>query len=109
MFYVKKTLEISASHSLVLNYESKCQKNHGHNWRITVYCASMELNENGMVIDFSEIKKLIFDKLDHNNLNEVLPFNPTAENIAYWIVATIPKCYRAEVVESENNEAVYEI
>lgn len=109
MYYVKKRLEISASHKLCLSYESKCQNLHGHNWIIYVYCKSEELNKDGMVFDFTHIKKEISDKLDHQNLNEVLDFNPTAENIAKWIVDTLPLCYKATVIESENNEATYEI
>lgn len=108
MYYVKKRLEISASHKLKLSYESKCQNLHGHNWIITVFCKSDVLNEDGMVCDFTHIKKMIHDKLDHQNLNEILDFNPTAENIAHWIVKTIPQCYKASVIESENNEATYE-
>ena len=38
MYYIEKTLEISACHRLTLSYESKCQNLHGHNWIITVYC-----------------------------------------------------------------------
>ena len=55
MYTVIKRMEISASHSLRLSYPSKCENLHGHNWMITVYCRSKELNADGMVVDFSEI------------------------------------------------------
>lgn len=108
MYYIQKTLDISASHHLTLSYESKCTRVHGHNWRITVFCKARELDENGMVADFGHIKELIQKRLDHHELNEVLPFNPTAENIARWIVDLIPTCYRASVQETEGNIAIYE-
>lgn len=109
MYYVKKQLEISAAHSLKLSYKSKCENLHGHNWTITVYCKSKTLDENGMVVDFTKIKQAVKEKLDHQNLNEVLPFNPSAENIAHWICKQIEHCYRVEVIESADNTAIYEI
>lgn len=111
MYYVRKTFEVSAAHQLKLPYESKCQNLHGHNYIITVYCRCLDvqLTDYGMVIDFTQIKKDIQDKLDHKNLNDVLPFNPTAENMAKWIVDTLPRCYRAEVEESKDNWAAYEV
>lgn len=108
MYTVIKRLEISAAHSLSLTYESKCSNLHGHNWIVTVYCRAKELDENGMVTDFSHIKQNIQGQLDHKNLNEVLPFNPTAENIARWICEQIPACYKVEVQESEGNMVIYE-
>ena len=78
-------MEISASHSLKLSYRSKCENLHGHNWIITVYCRSEVLNEDGMVVDFTHIKETVMGRLDHRNLNEVVSFNPTAENIARWV------------------------
>lgn len=109
MFYAKKKLEISAAHLLNLSYESKCQNLHGHNWIVYVYCKSDKLNGDGMVIDFTHIKRDIQDRLDHKNLNEELDFNPTAENMAKWIVDTLPTCYKATVIESLDNEATYEL
>ena len=107
MYYISKTLEISASHQLHLSYESKCQQLHGHNWLVTIHCRAKELDEDGMVVDFTQIKRLIADRLDHTNLNEVLPFNPTAENIAKWVCDQIPQAYRVDVVESKGNTASY--
>ena len=108
MFYVQKTLEISASHHLSISYESKCTRIHVHNWKITVFCKARELNADGMVVDFTLIKQKIMEPLDHADLNEVLPFNPTAENIARWVTEQIPLCYKAVVQESEGNIAIYE-
>lgn len=108
MYYVEKTFSISASHKLNLNYKSKCKETHGHNWRIKVYCKSEMLNQNDMVIDFAEIKHLIADKIDHKDLNKQLDFNPTAENLACWIVGNVPYCYKAKVQESEGSIAIYE-
>jgi 6-pyruvoyltetrahydropterin/6-carboxytetrahydropterin synthase len=101
-------MEVSASHSLNLSYSSKCERLHGHNWFITVHCRAKELNEDGMVVDFTHIKETVMARLDHQNLNEILPFNPTAENMARWICEQIPQCFRVEVQESEGNVAIYE-
>lgn len=107
MYYVKKKMEIAGCHKLSLPYESKCTNLHGHNWIVTVYCKARELNEVGMVIDFKHIKNKIHDYLDHSNFNELLPFNPTAENIAKWVCDQIPECYKVDVEESSNNMVTY--
>lgn len=108
MYYVSKKMEIAGAHKLSLPYESKCANIHGHNWIVTVYCKAKELNPDGMVVDFKHIKERIHGYLDHGFLNELFPFNPTAENIARWITEQIPECYKTSVQESEGNIAIYE-
>ena len=111
MYYLKKTMEVSASHFLHLPYDSKCKNLHGHNYIITVYCKSEYLNENGMVVDFTHIKEVV-DEFDHNHINTILYFsmykiNPTAENMAKYILQHIENCYRVEVEETKGNIATY--
>lgn len=108
MYFVIKTFEIAGAHQLSLDYPSKCSNLHGHNWKILVKCQSETLDQNGMVVDFTHIKKSVEDKLDHKNLNEIFDFNPTAENIAKWICNQIPNCVMVQVEESEGNTAIYE-
>lgn len=107
MYIVRKKLEIAGSHNLHLDYDSPCKNLHGHNWIIYIWCRSKKLNKD-MVIDFSEIKRLIHNRLDHSYLNDVFYFNPTAENISKWICDEVPNCFKVEIYESENNYCCYE-
>jgi 6-pyruvoyltetrahydropterin/6-carboxytetrahydropterin synthase len=74
MFEIKKTFEIAGSHCLNLPYESKCNNLHGHNWLITVRCRASDEDvdkNNGMVVDFTHIKKKIHDVLDHTCMSRI--------------------------------------
>ncbi len=116
-YSISKRMEIAGAHQLSLGYESKCKNIHGHNWIVTVYCAANKLNQYGMVFDFKHVKEMIHDKLDHQFINEVIPgINPTAENMAQWIIDALnevlslepdtdARCYRVDVQESEGNVA----
>ena len=114
MYYVSQRMEIAGAHRLNLSYDSPCGNLHGHNWIVTVYCKSTELNKEGMVADFAKIKKSIHGVLDHQFLNEIIDFNPTAENMAKWIsdkvteLCEVGYCYKVSVQESEGNIAIYE-
>jgi 6-pyruvoyltetrahydropterin/6-carboxytetrahydropterin synthase len=111
MYYLKKTLEIAIAHKLDLPYESKCKKLHGHNLKITVYCKSETLNADGMIIDFTEIKRIV-NKFDHEYLNSspllLACTNPTAENLAFYLCTHIKHCYKVDIQESKGNVASYE-
>lgn len=109
MYYVEKRIEVAMAHSLNLSYASKCTNIHGHNAIIVVYCKAKELNADGMVADFTQIKKIIKDLLDHKYVNNFVEFNPTAENLARWICEHVPHCYKVSFQESENNKAVYSL
>lgn len=112
-YEVSKRMEIAGAHNLSLPYESKCKNLHGHNWIVTVYCKADQLTDYGMVVDFTQVKKAIHGRLDHQYLNDVVLFNPTAENMAKWICDEVTKlcehgrCYKVEVQESEGNIATY--
>ncbi|RDE12168.1 MAG: 6-carboxytetrahydropterin synthase QueD [Candidatus Thorarchaeota archaeon] len=108
MYEVHKTMTVAGAHHLNLNYESRCSSLHGHNWRITVVCRVKDdgLDVNGMVVDFTDIKKIV-NKFDHANLNDFV-VQPTAENIAKYLYEEIPHCARIEVEETEGNKVVYE-
>ena len=108
MYEVKKRIEVSAAHKLDLSYESKCTQLHGHNWIIDVYLRSETLNDDGMVMDFTHIKKVIQYKFDHKVINDVVDFNPTAENLAKYICDSLrTNCFRVDVQESIDNIASY--
>ena len=89
MFELKIVTDFASAHSL-RNYPGDCARLHGHNWQVEVSVCSKVLDENGIAIDFREIKKqtkLVIKRLDHQYLNEIKPFvvlNPTAENIAKY-------------------------
>ncbi|MCL2374968.1 MAG: 6-carboxytetrahydropterin synthase [Firmicutes bacterium] len=108
MYELKKRITISAAHSLKLSYKSKCAFVHGHNWVIDVFLRSEKLNQDGMIVDFDHIEEKLIKLLDHKLLNDVVPFNPTAENLAKFVFEQFaPFSYRVDVQESEGSVASY--
>ncbi len=74
---------ISCAHQLNLPYDSPCNRLHGHNYTVRTVVAAPELNEYGMVADYSLLKSVIRE-YDHRNLNDMFPqgMATTAENFA---------------------------
>ncbi len=107
MMYVTRRHSISAAHRL-FEYNGRCERLHGHNYRVDITVAANALNSQGMVLDFGDVKKILCSVLDEawdhrtllydkdplcRQLMELtddgavcpVPFNPTAENMAVWL------------------------
>lgn len=100
--YVTKRMSFEACHHLE-NYDGKCSRNHGHSYKLEVtFVGGIDTSvincntqaTDAMVLDFSEIKKLIsemvIDQYDHMDLNHYF-YQPTAEVMAVSIFDTIQK------------------
>ncbi|TDS14515.1 6-pyruvoyl trahydropterin synthase family protein [Sphingobacterium paludis] len=120
MIVAERYHDISCGHRVV-GHEGKCRFLHGHNYRIHFTIAAEQLDEIGRVVDFSVIKSTLCawleEHFDHKFLiweaDELLPqlqaitedslvivpFNPTAENIARYLVEEIgPQQLQAHAV-----------
>jgi len=65
MFKIAKEVKWDAAHRL-LNYEGPCGRIHGHSWRAIFTFESEDLNKDGMVVDFSVVKKVIQGWIDQH-------------------------------------------
>jgi 6-pyruvoyltetrahydropterin/6-carboxytetrahydropterin synthase len=89
MFEVSVEETFSAGHAL-RGYKGKCENVHGHNYRVQVTMEGPQLDSIGLLIDFTELKRVIrnvIHRLDHQFINDLEPFttvNPTAENMAKY-------------------------
>jgi 6-pyruvoyltetrahydropterin/6-carboxytetrahydropterin synthase len=67
----------------------KCERLHGHSFRVEIHVSGAVDPQLGWVMDFADVKAAfdpLFRQLDHNYLNDVPGLeNPTSENLARWI------------------------
>ena len=89
---ISKDFTFSASHQLRgLPDTHPCSRLHGHNYTVRL-TLSGTTDPTGFVIDYRDLgwfKDYLDNALDHRHLNDVLDFNPTAENIAAHLVALV--------------------
>ena len=123
MYEVMIEEEFSAAHAL-RGYRGKCENLHGHNWKVEVYVRGDRLDEIGMLVDFTHLKKVTRDVirlLDHRNLNELRPFdvelNPSSEHLAGFILDKVAnhinndrvQVYKVKVWETPSTSATYQV
>ena len=123
VFEIAKDFVFSAAHQIRL-HGGKCERLHGHDWRVRVHARASELDRIGMVIDFADLQRIVAEagaRLDHRNVNEVPPFdevNTTAELIARFFYVEVSRALaereggrvsvsKVEVWENEGSLAVY--
>ena len=123
VFEISKDFVFSAAHQIRF-HGGKCERLHGHNWRVRVHARASELNKIGMVIDFADLQKIVAEigsRFDHQNVNEVPPFdreNTTAELLARFFYQETKRALaereggrvrvsRVEVWENEGSLAIY--
>ena len=138
MITCTRKLTFEAGHRIYgKNYTGKCKNPHGHSYKVFIHAQvnNNNLNELGMVIDFGKIKQLlgtwIDDQWDHSficssddvemiralkTFNDtpkayILPYNPTAENLAKYLLNDICPdlfkgvpitIYKIDIWETEN-------
>ena len=89
MYKLRVEADFSAAHFLS-HYRGKCENLHGHNYRVRLWVRGTELDDAGMLADFSLLEKALKETLgalDHSNLNDMQVFqdDPSAERIARFI------------------------
>jgi 6-pyruvoyltetrahydropterin/6-carboxytetrahydropterin synthase len=120
MYEISVEMDFDAAHAL-RGYQGKCERLHGHRFKVVAIVKGSKLNEIGLAYDFTLLKKHlgeIMAKYDHTNLNNVAPFhriNPSSENIAATVYQKLKKKLTGapvsldsiEVWESPQSRVVY--
>jgi len=120
MYEILIKSDFSGAHNL-RGYKGRCEKLHGHNWKIEARFETDTLDKIGMAVDFKILKsklKNVLKKVDHAYLNKINAFkrkNPSAENIAKYIYEGLRSSIRKKglslksvsVWESETSCATY--
>ncbi len=116
MYTIRKEFGFSASHTLKeLPEGHPCGRVHGHNYIVVVELRSSSLDKTGFVTDYRSLEKIktfLDEKVDHVHLNDVVSFNPTAENLAKYFFTEFQKMFSnvaaVEVRETPRTSARYE-
>lgn len=116
MYTITKSFKFSASHQLKgLPEGHACGRLHGHNYEVILTLNAELLDEVGFVYDYRAlewVKEYIKTTFDHRNINDIYPWNPTSENLAFHFYLTFKeKLYQLQAVtvkETDSTSATYE-
>ena len=97
MYVITKEFSFCASHSLTgLPADHPCSRTHGHNYTVIAELKTDFVDQTGFVVDYRKldpIKQYLDSKFDHQHLNAVIDFNPTAENLAAHLFCMFKKTF----------------
>jgi 6-pyruvoyltetrahydropterin/6-carboxytetrahydropterin synthase len=117
MMEIFKEISFEAAHRLPnVPAGHKCERLHGHSFRVEIHLRGPVDPQAGWVLDFGDIKKAfapIYDQLDHRYLNEIDGLeNPTSEVLARWIwrrlKPRLPELCKLVVRETCSSGCIYE-
>ncbi|MBU1017697.1 6-carboxytetrahydropterin synthase QueD [Patescibacteria group bacterium] len=109
---IAKEFTFDSAHFLK-DYHGKCERMHGHTYRMRVTVEG-PIQANGLVMDYVEIKRIVnekvIDKLDHNNINDILEHS-SSENICIWaweqLKPVLPQLVEIRLWETPTSFAIY--
>lgn len=107
-FKLWKEFRFEAAHQLTkVAAGHQCARLHGHSYVVRVHCEGLLDPTHDWVLDYADISAVarpIIQELDHRNLNDILPGETTAENLAWWILQkltpVLPQLAAIEVFET---------
>lgn len=117
MIKLIKKFRFDSAHYLP-NHPGMCRYLHGHTYHMNIIMKGEIDEETGMVIDFNDIdvivKKNILNIVDHQCLNDIFDFIPTAENIAKEFFNILKRVFKdllesVEIFETETAGAIYSL
>ena len=88
MYYLKRHFSFAGGHRLS-KHDGLCKNIHGHNYDVWVTVRSPKLNENDMIMDFSDLKAIVnpvIDRYDHClivNKKDVDWMKPLADKMGF--------------------------
>jgi 6-pyruvoyltetrahydropterin/6-carboxytetrahydropterin synthase len=108
MFEVTVEDTFAAGHYL-RDYKGKCEKPHGHNYKVRVTLAGKELDRAGLLVDFKELRevmKQVIDRLDHQMMNDLEPFTELTSRLQQVTDGRV-RVKNVTVFETDTTTATY--